>query len=174
MTVSDNGATPGPPPRFSPEERARLGLEAWRLQDTENASLRTIAKRFTERGDKMSHTFVGELIKEAKTKAKYLDLVDPATSRATLLGYIDTWVEMTRAAIDGGEVKFDKGMATLVQLARLHMQLSGASMPTRLQVETPTRGLDMTFLSALQEEIDRHDQATAAHEAADELGEYDR
>lgn len=173
MTVGDDAQVRRP--RMSPEERARLGVEAWRLKDAGMGS-RTIAKRFSERGDDVSHTTVLVLIKEAQEASKYLDLVGPAETRAVQLGYLDGAIEKTHAAIENGEVGFEPGMKLLIQLLKLQKEISGSAMPVRHQIEDTTSDPvpNMATLQAFAAAIDEHDKRKTEVQSTDGLDEFDR
>jgi len=157
VTVSEDGARP----RFSADEerRAALGDEAWDLQN-QGKGLRTIRDIFRARGIAISHATVAELIHEAVTRAKFLDFVGPATSRAASIGRLDAALERQlktiaahAAALETGELQasgkgrgkvleydqaasvLDKAVARYVQLESLFIKVTGAAMPTRHQIE---------------------------------------
>lgn len=187
MTVSDNGdgrrapltgevcAKPIRSTDLTDEERAKLAAEAWRLKDQEGLSTRTLEARFKARGYDIDHVTIWRMIKEAQEQAEYLDLIGPAEMRASQLGYLESAIEKTHAAIATTEVEFTKGMTLMIQLIKLQKEISGSAMPTRMQVEATTNNrLDMTMLRAVQAEIDSHNQITADRQAADGLGEYDQ
>jgi hypothetical protein len=184
VTVSEDGPPRG---RFSAdaESRAKLGDEAWNLKD-QGRSLRTIAKMFTDRGDPVSHTTVAELISEAQDRARFLDFVGPAQSRATSIGRLDAALERQLATItelavgaSTGELDFEKGhsaldkaMARYVSLETLWVKVTGASMPTRLQVEDANGdpiGPNMAVLHELRKAVDKHAEKTKDMEKTDGL-----
>lgn len=173
MTVGDEAQVKRP--RMSPEKRAALGGEAWRLMDTENMSSRTIADKFTKRGDPVSHVTVIEMVKEARVRAKYLDLVAPAELRAGQLGRFETYLEEVRAQIKTGLLDPDKGWSLIATFERLLMTVGGSAMPSRVQVEStgdaPTP--NMATMRAFAEAVDDYDQRKQQIQATDGLEEYD-
>lgn len=151
MTVSEDGARP----RFSVDEvqRAELGDEAWDLQN-QGKGLRSIRDIFRARGIAISHATVAELIHEAVTRAKFLDFVGPATSRAASIGRLDAALERQLqtiashvAALQTGELGgkdldydkaasvLDKAVKSYIQLESLFVKVTGAAMPIRHQLE---------------------------------------
>lgn len=174
MTVGDDAQVKRP--RMSPEKRARLGAEAWRLLDTQNMSCRTIADKFTARGDPVSHETVRTLIKEAREAAKFLDLITPAELRAGHIGRFEIYLEEVKAQIKTGVLDPDKGWGLIAKFERLLMDVGGSKMPTRLQVENtgdrPTP--NMAVLREFAAELDRIDRTREQIQANDGLDEYDR
>lgn len=190
MTVSENGQV-GRPPRYSPEKRAALGDEAWALKDAGWGSTRTIAKMFTERGDTCSHTLVWELIKEAQDRAKFLDFVGPAQSRAASIGRLDEalveqleTIRSHKAALQTGELQgrdldyekaaavLDKAVARYLQLEQLWVKVTGAAMPTRNPLEDENGqpiGPNMALFAALRREVSAHEHQTRDMEENDGL-----
>lgn len=167
MTVSDNERTRA---RLTAEERARLGAEAWRLNDIQGLSVRTIHARFVADGWQISHMTVHRLLKEAYEQAQFLDLIGPAEQRVGAIGRLQTAIEKCLAAIDTGEVDFDKGMARYVQLEGMLMKLTGSAMPSRVEVsgdrERPAP--DMILLEELRK-AKEHAQKMEEMEANDGL-----
>lgn len=189
MTVSEEGRI-GRPPRYSPEKRAALGDEAWRLHDQGWGSVRRIAKMFNERGDECSHALVWQLIKEARDRAQFLDFVGPAESRAASIGRLDEalaeqldTIRSHRAAMLTGELGgrdayekaagvLDKAMARYLQLEQLWVKVTGAAMPTRTQIEGPNGepvAPNMALFARLKREVDEHAQRTKDMEENDGL-----
>lgn len=190
MTVSENGRT-GRPPRYSPEKRAALGDEAWALRDAGWGSTRKIAKMFTERGDPCSHTLVWELIKEAQDRAKFLDYVGPAQSRAASIGRLDEalaeqleTIRSHKAALATGELGgrnldydkaasvLDKAVARYLQLEQLWVKVTGAAMPNRTQIEGPDGepiAPNMAVFAALRRDVAEHENRTRQMEENDGL-----
>jgi len=183
VTVSEDGRVSRP--RYSPEKRAKLGDEAWNLKD-QGRSLRTISKMFTDRGDPISHATVAEIISEAQDRARFLDFVGPAQSRAASIGRLDQALERQLATVtelaagaQTGELDFEKGhtaldkaMARYVQLETLWVKVTGAAMPTRTQIEGPNGepiGPDAAFLAALTQSVDAHARKTKSMEENDGL-----
>jgi hypothetical protein len=165
VTVSDHGTGKR---RLTPQERARLGAEAWRLKDTQGLSVRTIHKRFVDQGYDVSHMTVWRLLKEAYEQAQFLDLIGPAEMRVGAIGRLEAAMEKLLAAIDTGEIDIDKGTARYVQLETLLIKLTGAAMPSRVQVtddrESPKP--DLAFLEALRkatEEAERQEKEEEAN-----------
>lgn len=158
MTVGDDAQVKRP--RMSPEKRARLGVEAWKLLDTQNMSCRTIADKFTARGDPVSHETVRTLIKEAREAAKFLDLVAPAELRAGHIGRFEIYLEELRAQVKAGILEPDKGWDLIAKFERLLMQVGGSAMPARMQVETSGGGPppSMTTIREFQRVIDEYDR----------------
>ena len=169
MTASDDGRQSRP--RMSPEKRAQLQAEAWRLKD-KGWGYRRIAKYFGERGDQISHVTVMTLIKEAQEHARFLDLIGPAEMRATQLGYIDGAIERVEGAMESGEVDFAGGMKLMIQLLKLQKEISGSAMPTRMQVETTSNEPppSAATIAAFAEELDKYDQK---HAEPDGLERFD-
>lgn len=158
MTVSEDGTRP----RFSADEerRNRLGDEAWNLKD-QGKSLRTISRTFTDRGDPISHFTVAQLISEAQDRAKFLDYVGPAQSRAASIGRLDAalerqlaLIESHAAALETGEVPdyekgaavLDKAIARYITLEQIWVKVTGAAMPTRSQVDVNSDGASLDTL----------------------------
>ena len=92
------------------------------------------------------------LLKEAYEQSQFLDLIGPAEQRVGAIGRLETAIEKTLAAIDTGEVEFEKGMARYVQLEGMLIKLTGAAMPSRVEVASdPERAVpDMVFLEELR------------------------
>lgn len=171
MTVSEDGRPRRPRFSVDEEQRAALGDEAWALSDR-GKGLRTIQRIFNERGIPISHATVAELISEAHDRAKFLDYVGPAQSRAASIGRLGAALERQietidshAAALQTGELGgrdldyekaasvLDKAMARYVQLEQLWVKVTGAAMPTRHQIdddrgERPTP--DMALLDELR------------------------
>jgi hypothetical protein len=168
VTVSDNEASSRA--RLTPEERAKLGAEAWRLADIQGLSVRSIHERFLNQGHRISHMTVWRLLKEAYEQAKFLDLIGPAEQRVGAIGRLQTAIEKTLAAIDTNEVEFDKGMARYVQLEGMLMKLTGSAMPSRIEVSgDPERATpDMAFIDELRK-AKEHAQRMAEMEENDGL-----
>lgn len=184
MTVSEDGRTPRP--RLSPEKRAQLGDEAWSLRDQMGMSSRRIAAAFSERGDQVSHVFVIQLINEAIDRAKFLDFVGPAQSRAASIGRLELaldeqWqtIRSHKAAITNTEVDYetgnallDKAMARYLQLETLWVKVTGAAMPTRMQIED-SKGdpiaPNMAALNELGKAVAEHSAKTMEMERTDGL-----
>jgi hypothetical protein len=189
VTVSEDGRPRRP--RFSAdeEERAALGDEAWALQDR-GKGLRTIQRMFNERGIPISHATVAELISEAQDRAKFLDYVGPAQSRAASIGrlgaalerQIET-IESHAAALQTGELGgrdldydkaaavLDKAMARYVQLEQLWVKVTGAAMPTRnqLDINVPEKATpDRALLDELRK-VTQHEREMEEMEANDGL-----
>lgn len=168
MTASDDAQVSRP--RMSPEKRAKLQAEAWRLKD-KGWGYRRIAKLFSERGDQVSHTLVMTLIKEAQEQAQYLDLIGPAEMRAVQLGYIDGAMERVEAAMEAGDCEFVPGMKLQIALLKLAKEIGGSAMPTRMQVETTTNEAPPSAgtISAFAAAIDEYDQKLADPDGLDEF-----
>lgn len=173
MTVGDEAQVSRP--RMSAEKRARLSAEAWRLKDTEGMSYRTIADRFTKRGDPVSHTTVATLISEAQESAKFLDVIGPAVIRAGQLGRFDTYIEEVRADIKAGLLDPAKGWQLIATFERMMTHVGGSAMPTRMQVETdngaPTP--NMETLRAFAESLDSYDRKKQDIQNNDGLSHFD-
>jgi hypothetical protein len=190
VTVSEDGRV-GRPPRYSPEKRAALGDEAWALRDAGWGSTRKIAKMFTDRGDPCSHTLVWELMKEAQDRARFLDFVGPAQSRAASIGRLDEalaeqleTIRSHKAALATGELQgrnldyekaaavLDKAVARYVQLEQLWVKVTGAAMPTRHQVEDadgkPLR-MPLPQIAGLERAVREHEHVTREMEQNDGL-----
>jgi hypothetical protein len=181
VTVGENGRSRRPRFSATEEERVALGDEAWSLQDM-GKGLRTIQKLFNERGVDISHATVAELIKEAQERAKFLDFVGPAQSRAASIGRlmvalersIET-IESHAAALKTGELGgrdlpydkaaavLDKAMARYTSLEQLFIKVTGAAMPTRTQIESPDGGpvpMPMATIAGLERAVRAHKQQT--------------
>lgn len=171
MTVGDDAKVKRP--RMSPEKRAALGAEAWLLNDTENMSSRTIAARFTKRGDPVSHTTVIVLIEEARATAEYLDLMGPSVIRAGQLGRFETYLEEVRAQIKAGILDAAKGWQLIVSVEKLLTQVGGSVHDRALP---PSAGPppSMSAIRAFADELDRHERRKAEIQGADGLDEFDR
>lgn len=174
MTVGDEAKVSRP--RMSAEKRAALGAEAWRLKDREGMSSRTIADRFTKRGDPVSHVTVLEMVKEAQETARFLDLVGPAEIRAGQLGRFDTYIEEVRAQITAGLLDPAKGWALIATFERMMTDVGGSKMPARLQVETSNGEPppSMATIRAMAEALDKYDQDKTELQKTDGLDAYDR
>lgn len=199
MTVSEDGryeaGNPpvGRPPRYTPEKRAALGDEAWDLRDRQGKGSRTIARMFTERGDPCSHTLICELIAEAIDRAKFLDFVGPAHSRAASIGRLELalerqleTIEQHKVALSTGELQggkkvdyeqaagvLDKAVARYLQLETLWVKVTGAAMPTRHQIEDANGepvGPNLAVLAGVQRAVTEHAQKTRVMEETDGLG----
>ena len=185
MTVSEDGRV-GRPPRFSPEERAALGDEAWSLKDTQGMSTRKIRDLFRSRGVDMSHTTVWQLISEAQERAQFLDYVGPAQSRAASIGRLDRMIERVmaqidryEAAIETGELDLDKGgpmldkaHARYASYEQTWIRLTGAAMPTRHSLEDPNGNPvtpNMPLFAGLRHAVNEHEQKTRDMEENDGL-----
>jgi hypothetical protein len=158
VTVGDDAQVKRP--RMSQEKRAQLGAEAWLLKDREGMSYRTIADRFTARGDEISFMTVMRLIKEAQETAQFLDLVGPAEIRAGQLGRFDTYIEEIKAQIKTGILEPKHGWSLIVAVERLMMTVGGSAMPARMQVETSDGGPppSMATIREFQRVIDEYEQ----------------
>lgn len=168
MTVSDNETSSRA--RLTAEERAKLGAEAWRLSDREGMSVRSIHERFVAQGWQISHMTVWRLLKEAYEQAQFLDLIGPAEMRVGAIGRLQEAIEMTLTAIRNGEVEFDKGMARYASLEQTLIKLTGAAMPSRVEVATDgDRAVpDMVFLEELRK-AKEHAQRMEEMESSDGL-----
>jgi hypothetical protein len=171
VTVGDDGQVSRP--RMSLERKAKLGVEAWRLKDS-GESYRGIADMFTRRGDEISHTQVGRLIKEAREAAEFIDLIAPAEMRANQLGYLDGAIERTSAEIETGGIEFANGMKLLIQLIKLQKEISGSAMPTRMQIEDVRNEPppSVATIRAFAAEIDKY-RAARDERGPDGLEEFD-
>jgi hypothetical protein len=190
MTVSEDGRPKRP--RFSADEetRAALGDEAWNLQD-QGKGLRTIQRMFNARGVPISHATVAELISEAQDRAKFLDFVGPAQSRAASIGrlmvalerQIET-IESHAAALKTGELGgknldydkaasvLDKAVARYITLEQIFVKVTGAAMPTRTQIEGPNGeplAPNMGLFAQLDRAVNSHESKTRALEENDGL-----
>ena len=173
MTVGDEAQVKRP--RMSAEKLTRLGAEAWKLKDREGMSYRTIADRFTKRGDEISHTQVMRLIKEARQNAEWLDLIEPAEIRAGQLGRFDTYIEKQMAQMQAGTLEPKHGWALIIAVERLMMQVGGSAMPNRLQVENTGDGgaPNMPLLQEFARAVDEYERRKQQIQATDGLDEFD-
>lgn len=174
MTVGDE--TQVKRPRMPAEKRARLGAEAWRLKDREGMSYRTIADRFTKRGDEIGHVQIMRLIKEARANAEWLDLIEPAEIRAGQLGRFDTYIEKQMAQMQAGTLEPKHGWALIIAVERLMMQVGGSAMPNRTQIETVGDGPvpNMATLREFANALDEYDRRKSEIQNNDGLNEFDR
>lgn len=157
MTAGDDAKARRPARSWSPEKRAALGAEAWLLSDTENMSSRSIAARFTARGDQVSHATVIVLIEEARATSEYLDLMGPSVIRAGQLGRFETYLEEVRAQIRTGILDAAKGWQLIVAVEKLLTQVGGSIHDRALP---PSSGPppSMTTIREFQRVIDEYDR----------------
>lgn len=190
MTVSEDGRPKRPRFSASDEERAAIGDEAWALQDL-GKGLRTIQKVFNDRGIPISHATVAQLISEAQDRAKFLDFVGPAQSRAASIGRLMVALERQvqtidshAAALQTGELRgrgmdyekaasvLDKAVARYITLEQLWVKVTGAAMPTRTQIEGPNGepiAPNMALFAGLRHAVNEHEQKTRDMEENDGL-----
>jgi hypothetical protein len=156
---------------LSASEKADIVAECWRRNDMESASSRTLAADLGKRGIDVSHYTIAAALNEARTQAKILDLYLPELVRAAQIGRLERYLETVYAAMTGGEMEPDVGLALAHKFETLLMKLTSSAAappPPGGHVMDEKVEPNLLLLQALREAA-QHDAETAEMEKADGL-----
>jgi transposase len=170
VTVSDGKRLK--PHSLTDSERAKWAAEAWYLNERQNMSSRSIAKKWAdEQGFHVSHVTIIKWINEAREQAQVLDLFGPAQVRAGQLGRLENYLEQLLAAVQNQEIDTDVGFKLIHQYEALLTKISGSAAPVKSQVEVTTTDRahpDMALLEELRR-VTQHEKHMEEREANDGL-----